>query len=157
MFNSAFFSTVPVWVPTQCINFVQFNVVVYKKFAAGKKTRIYLYTNLRNIPNVRRIDHGCARMAHCVTPRWRNFSHYCCPLGQYDVWFTCSDHREAPTDAPISTLCTQTKVHSARGKYIVRHWASREFRYVTAVDGGLEAFHLSIVFCAPVVYPDAAT
>ena len=25
-----------------------------------------------------------------------------------------------------STRCTQTRVHSARGKYIVRHWTSRE-------------------------------
>ena len=23
------------------------------------------------------LEHGCARVAHCVTARWRNFSHYC--------------------------------------------------------------------------------
>ena len=39
--------------------------------------------------------HGCARVAHCVTVRWHNFSHYCRPLRHYDVWFTCSEHREA--------------------------------------------------------------
>ena len=26
------------------------------------------------------IDHGYTRVAHCVTARWRNFSHYCRPL-----------------------------------------------------------------------------
>ena len=48
------------------------------------------------------LDHGCARVAHCVTARWRNFSHYCCPLRQYDVWFTCSEHREALAGAPTA-------------------------------------------------------
>ena len=42
-----------------------------------------------------RLHHGCTRVAHCVTAQWRNFSHYCRPLSQYDVWFTCSEHREA--------------------------------------------------------------
>ena len=26
--------------------------------------------------------------------------HYCRPLRQYDVWFTCSEHREALPGAP---------------------------------------------------------
>ena len=30
------------------------------------------------------IAHGCARVAHYVTARCRNFSHYCRPLRQYD-------------------------------------------------------------------------
>ena len=34
--------------------------------------------------------------------RWRNFSHYCCPLQQYDVWITCSEHREALAGAPTA-------------------------------------------------------
>ena len=72
------------------------------------------------------LTHGCAREAHCVTARWRNFSHYCRPLRQYDVWFTCSQHREALTAAPTSTRCTQARVYRERGKYIVRHWTSRE-------------------------------
>ena len=46
--------------------------------------------------------HGRARVAHCVTARWRNFSHYCRPLRQYDVWFTCSEHREALPGAPTA-------------------------------------------------------
>ena len=41
------------------------------------------------------LAHGCARVAHCVTARWRKFSHYCRPLRHYDVWFACSDNREA--------------------------------------------------------------
>ena len=41
------------------------------------------------------LGHVCARVAHCVTARWRNFSYYCRPLRQYDVWFTCSDNRES--------------------------------------------------------------
>ena len=31
------------------------------------------------------LAHRCARLAHCVTARWRNVSHYCRPLRQYDV------------------------------------------------------------------------
>ena len=46
--------------------------------------------------------HGCARVAHCVIARWRNFSHYCRPLRLYDVWVTCSEHREALTAAPTA-------------------------------------------------------
>ena len=34
-----------------------------------------------------------------------------------------------------STWCTQTRVYSARGRYIVRHWTSRGLRYVTTADG----------------------
>ena len=48
------------------------------------------------------LRHECARVAHCVTARWRNFSHYCRPLRQYDVWFTCSEHKEALTAAPTA-------------------------------------------------------
>ena len=31
------------------------------------------------------VEHGCARVAHCVTARWRNFSQYCRPLRHYAV------------------------------------------------------------------------
>ena len=72
------------------------------------------------------LHHGCARVAHCVNARWRNFSHYCRPLRQYDVWFTCSEHREALPGAPTAHGNTQTRVYSARGKHIVRHWTTRE-------------------------------
>ena len=68
------------------------------------------------------LEHGCARVAHCVTARWRNFSHYYCPLRLINVYWAqrstglCAD----------STRWTQTRVHSARRKYIVCHWTSRE-------------------------------
>ena len=66
--------------------------------------------------------HGCARVAHCATARWRNFSHYCCNLRlSYVFWAQRSTGLYAD-----STRCTQTRVHSARGKYIVRHSTSRE-------------------------------
>ena len=48
------------------------------------------------------LGHGYARVAHCVTARRRNFSHYYRPLRQYDVRFTCSDIREALTAAPTA-------------------------------------------------------
>ena len=46
------------------------------------------------------LGHGCARVAHCVAARWRNFSHYCRQLRQYDVSFMCSEHKEALTAGP---------------------------------------------------------
>ena len=68
------------------------------------------------------LDHGFARVAHCATPGWRNFSHYCCPLRQFDVfWAQRSTDRCADR-----TRCTQTRVYIARGKCIVRHCTSRE-------------------------------
>ena len=48
------------------------------------------------------LDHGCARVAHRVTAPWCNCPHYCRPLRQYDVWFTCSEHTEALTGAPTA-------------------------------------------------------
>ena len=33
------------------------------------------------------LEHGCTRVAHCVPAQWPNFSHYCCPLRQYDVFW----------------------------------------------------------------------
>ena len=67
--------------------------------------------------------HGRAKVAHCVTGRWRNFSHYCRPICQYDVVFWA---QRSTARCAVSTRCTQTRVYSARGKYIVRHWTSRE-------------------------------
>ena len=63
--------------------------------------------------------HGRAKVAHCVTARWCNFSHYCCPLRQYDVWFTYSEHREALAGAPTAhgvqkqEFLVQGEVHSS--------------------------------------------
>ena len=97
------------------------------------------------------LDHGCARVAHCVTARWRNFSHYCCPLRQYDVWFTCSEHREALLGAPTAHGVHKQEVTVQGGSTLFATEQVGRLRYVTAVDGGLEAFPLSIVICAPVV------
>ena len=50
------------------------------------------------------LTHGCPRVAHCVTGRWRNVSHYCRPLRLiYVFWAQRSTARLAD-----STRCTQT-------------------------------------------------
>ena len=68
------------------------------------------------------LHHGRARVAHCVTGRWRNVSHYCRPLHLiYVFWAQRSTAR-----CSVSTRCAQTRVYSARGKNIVRHLTSRE-------------------------------
>ena len=91
--------------------------------------------------------HGCARVAHCVTARWRNFSHYSRPLRQYDVWFTCYDNREALTAAPTA--------HSVQKQaFRVDHWTSREASLRHSSGWGTEALSLSSVICAPVLCCD---
>ena len=51
-----------------------------------------------------------------------NFSHYCCPLRQYDVfWAQRSTDRCADR-----TRCTHKRVYRATGKCIVGHWTSKE-------------------------------
>ena len=35
---------------------------------------------------VKALYHGCARVAHCVTARWRNFSHYVTMMSDYVFW-----------------------------------------------------------------------
>ena len=47
--------------------------------------------------------------------------HYVSMTSEYVFWAQKSTARCAD-----STRCTQTRVYSARGKYIVRHWTSRE-------------------------------
>ena len=91
------------------------------------------------------LHHGCARVAHCVTARWCNFSHYCRSLRQYDVWFTSSDNKEALEAAP-----TAHGVH--KQAFRVRHWTSREVSLRHSSGWGTEAFSLSSVICAPVNY-----
>ena len=50
------------------------------------------------------LSHGCAKVAHCVPVQWRNFSHYCRPIRQYDVfWAQRSTDRRAE-----SRRCTHT-------------------------------------------------
>ena len=88
------------------------------------------------------IGHGCARLPHCVTARWRNFSHYCRPLRHYDVW--------------LRVLITE-KHWQPRRQHTVYRNKSLEFateqvgrvRYVTAVDGGLKRFPSAAWFAHP--------
>ena len=91
------------------------------------------------------LDHGCARVAHCVTARWRNFCHYCRPLSQYDVWFTCSKHREALPGAPTAHGVHTNKRLEFTTEQVGRH------RYVTAVDGGLKRFPSVAWFAHPCI------
>ena len=88
---------------------------------------------------VHSLYHGCAIVAHCVTARWRNFSYYCPPPRQYDVWVTCSEHRGALTRRADSTRCTQASAYSARTKYIVRQWTSMEGSLRHSSGWGTEA------------------
>ena len=92
--------------------------------ANGYLQGIYLRNNWSHSA-AERLVHGRARVGHCVTGRWRNFSHYYRPLRQYDVWYVFWAQRSTARCAD-STRCTQTRVYSAMGKYVVRHWTSRE-------------------------------
>ena len=88
------------------------------------------------------LGHGCAKVAHCVTARWRNFSHYCRPVCHYDVW--------------LCVLIT-AKHRQARWQHTVYRNKRLEFateqvgklRYVTAVDGGLKRFPWVAWFAHP--------
>ena len=88
------------------------------------------------------LGHGCAKVAHCVTARWRNFSHYCRPVCHYDVW--------------LCVLIT-AKHRQARWQHTVYRNKRLEFateqvgklRYVTAVDGGLKRFSWVAWFAHP--------
>ena len=52
------------------------------------------------------LGHGCAKVAHCVTTRWRNFSHYLCTVRLNDVfWAQRSTDRRAD-----GRRCTQRSV-----------------------------------------------
>ena len=50
------------------------------------------------------LDHGRATVAHCVTGRWRNVSHYCRPLRL--IYVFCAQISTAR--CADSTRCTQT-------------------------------------------------
>ena len=51
-----------------------------------------------------RLRHGRARLAHCVTSRWRNVSHYCRPLRLIYVFYA----QRSTARCADSTQCTQT-------------------------------------------------
>ena len=122
--------------------------------ASSWASKVYIHVNFKDLVRFGfilfndQLDHGCAKVAHCVTTRWRNFSNYYRPVRQYDVfWAQGSTDRGAD-----SRRCTQTSDYSARVKYIVRHWASREASLRHSSGWGTEVFPLSSVICAPVPY-----
>ena len=68
------------------------------------------------------------------------------------VSMTCSEHREALTAAPTAGgLHKQAIRVQGWSTYFATEQVGR-LRYVTAVDGATEAFPLSSVICAPVLY-----
>ena len=75
------------------------------------------------------LDHGCARVAHCFTASWRNFSHYCRPLRHYDVWLRVL----------ITEKHWQHAVYRNKGLELATEQLGK-LRYVTAVDGRLKRF-----------------
>ena len=79
------------------------------------------------------LEHGCARVAHCVTARWRNFSHYCRPLRHYDVWL-----RVLITEKHWQPRRQHTVYRNKRLEFAAEQ--EGKFCYVTAVDGGLKRF-----------------
>ena len=86
--------------------------------------------------------HGCARVAHCVSARWRNFSHYCRPLRHYDV--------------SLRVLITEKHWQPRRQHTVYRNkrleFATEQvgkLRYVTSVDGGLKRFPWVAWFAHP--------
>ena len=69
--------------------------------------------------------HGCARVAHCVTARLMYFPLLLSTTSVWRLIYVFWAQRSTDRCAD-STRCTQTRVHCARGKYIVRHWTSRQ-------------------------------
>ena len=115
----------------------------HQSSGAGVRASIFNRCNhatvrTREVPLV----HGCARVAHCVTARWRNFSHYCRPLRHYDVW--------------LRVLITQKHWQPRRQHTVYRNkrleFAAEQvgkLRYVTAVDGGVKRYPSVAWFAHP--------
>ena len=63
-----------------------FKVNTYKTFHCCETWSLTLREE-QSVPYsiIKCLDHGCARVAHCVTAKSLNISHYCRPLRQYDV------------------------------------------------------------------------
>ena len=67
------------------------------------------------------------------------------------VSMTCSEHREALTGAPTEHSVHKQEFTVQGGRAYFATVQVGRLHYVTTVDGGLEAFPLSIVICTPVV------
>ena len=81
-------------------------------------------------------------MAHCVTARWRNFSHYCRPLRNYDVWLRIliiEKHRQPRRQ--------HTVYKNKRLEFATEQVG--KLRYVTAVNGRLKRFPSVAWFAHP--------
>ena len=123
---------------------IKFDYVVYYpiKWSSKGLWQWCLICNINLLNWVHCLKHGCARVTHCVTARWRNFSHYCRPLRHYDVWFTCSDNREALQPRRQQTVYTNKRLEFATE-------GGGRLRFVTAVDGGLKRFPSVAWFAHP--------
>ena len=64
----------------------------------------------------------------------------------------CSEHREALTGAPTAHDVHKQEFAVQGGSTQFATEQVDRLRYVTTVDGGLEAFPLGIEICAPVTY-----
>ena len=95
-----------------------FDTLYFRGLQPAAREGYFTKYNALWILKLESLDHGRARVAHCVTGRWRNVSHYCSTTSDLCVLSTekhCSVRRQHTVYA-----------NSARGKYIVRHWSSRE-------------------------------
>ena len=88
------------------------------------------------------LRHGCARVAHCVTARWRNLFHYCRPLRHYDVWL-----RVLITEKHWQPRRQHTVYRNKRLEFATEQVG--KLRYVTAMDGGLKPFPWVAWFAHP--------
>ena len=88
------------------------------------------------------LEHGCARVAHFVIARWRNFSHYCRPLRHYDVWLRVLIIEKHWQPRRQYTLYRNKRLGFATEQV-------GKLRYVTAVDGGLKRFPWVAWFAHP--------
>ena len=102
------------------------------------------------IQNFNTLHHGCAKVAHCVPARWRNFSHYCRPLSQN--WRVLSTEKHWPPRRQQTVYTYKRLECKGEVGYIVCHWASREASLRHSSGWGTEPFPLSSVICAPVLY-----
>ena len=130
----------PLWTLCNKVSIRREWFIKYSKWMHGRSIKPRACTTLFAVPKhgelfdetadwhyTKVLHHGCARVAHCVTPRWRNFFHYCRSLRQHDVWFTCYEHRGALTAHRQHTVYKNKRLQCKDEVHtVVRHWTSRE-------------------------------